>query len=135
MKERLKSSEVRISIREFERVLPEICDAKISYVPGNWTPDNPLHGTCVPVALVAQRFFGGRLLRAELKPFPKYKYMGWHWVNLLPNGKVKDFTKQQFGSDYPQGMEFVEKPPYSILRHPDVKYRTNLLYRRLLRVI
>jgi hypothetical protein len=127
--------EVRITPREFERVLPRICDANISYVPETWTPDNPLHGTCVPVALVAQKLFGGKLLRAELKAFPKYRYMGWHWINLMPDGQMRDFSKAQFGDDYPENMDFKEKPAYKIRRVASVVYRTNLLYKRLLKVI
>jgi len=133
--ERNRHFEIQISIREFEQILPKICDASISYVPEQWTPDNPLCGTCVPVALVANRVFGGKLLRADLRPFPKFKYMYWHWANLLPGGKVRDFTRIQFGDDYPQDLEFVEKPPSTITGHSNFVTRSNLLYKRLLREI
>jgi len=125
-------SEISITPLEFEKILPEICDAEISYVPERWTPDNSLCGTCVPVALVANRVFGGKLLRADLKPFPKFKYMRWHWANFLPGGIIRDFSRIQFGDDYPEGMEFVEKPAETITRHSNVVTRTNILYERLL---
>lgn len=133
--ERAGNSEIQLSVEEFEQILPKICDEKISYVPDHWTPENPLCGVCIPVALVAKRLFGGKLLRADLKPFPKFKYMYWHWANLLPNGEIKDFTESQFGDDYPQDLDFVEKPSSTITRHSNVVMRSNLLYKRLLRKI
>lgn len=136
MSERLKP-EIQISVREFEKILPTICDAKIAKYPESWTPDNPLFGTCVPVSIVAQRVFGGKLLRASLKPFPEFsrKYMSWHWINLLPNGREKDFTRAQFTDGYPSGMRFVERPLSRVRNIPDVAYRSNLLYKRLLKVV
>jgi len=133
--ERGEFSEIQISIEEFEEILPKICDAEISYTPKMWTPDNPLCGTCVPVALVANRLFSGKLLRADLKPFPKFKYMRWHWFNLLPDGQVRDFTRAQFGDDYPEGMEYIRKSPSYITRHANIIRRTEILYQRLLREI
>jgi len=133
--ERTRFSEIQISEKEFEQILPRICDASISYDPERWTPDNPLYGTCVPVSLVARPIFGGLLLRADLKSFPKYRHLEFHWVNLPPDKRIKDFTQTQFGDDYPEGMEYVRKSPSSILRHTDVAQRTHLLYQRLLREI
>lgn len=133
--ERIAFSEIKITTREFEQILPQICDAKISKYPQRWTPDNPLLGTCLPVALVSQRFFGGQLLRASLKPFPEFRYMFWHWINLLPNGKRKDFTEPQFKNKYPEEMVFIEQQASLVTRIPDVLYRSELLYKRLLKHI
>ena len=130
--ERLGLPETQISMEEFANILPKICDASISYVPDHWTPDNPLCGTCTPVALVANRLFGGKLL---LKSFPKFKYMKWHWFNLLPDGSVRDFTRAQFGNDYPEGMKYIQKTPSSVMRYINIAQRTNTLYQRLLREI
>ncbi|HUC94924.1 MAG TPA: hypothetical protein VMR19_02915 [Candidatus Saccharimonadales bacterium] len=129
--ERIGNSEIQISEAEFEHILPKICDAEISYDPEGWTFNNPLYGTCVPVSLVAKKIFGGSLLRADLKDLPRYRHMEFHWVNLL-NGRIMDFTRAQFGEEYPEGMEYVRKSPSSILRHTDVARRTCLLYQRLL---
>jgi hypothetical protein len=133
-KERSNLPEIQISIEEFENTLPKICDASISYTPKIWTPDNPLCGACVPVALVANRLFGGKLLRADLRSFPKFKYMKWHWFNLLPDGSVKDFTRAQFGNDYPEGMKYIQRTSSSVMRHINIAKRTNTLYQRLLGV-
>lgn len=135
--ERSRSTEIKISVLEFEQVLPQICDAKIAKHPDSWTPDNPLFGTCVPVAVVAQRLFGGKLLRASLKPFPEIsrKYMNWHWMNRLPNGESRDFTQAQFGNEYPRGMQFIEIPISRVANIPDVAQRSDLLYKRLLKVV
>lgn len=120
--------------KEFVKILPKICDAKITKYPALWNSKNPLFGTCVPVSLVAQKLFGGKLLRANLKPFPEHakNYSHWHWANLLPNGEVVDFTAGQFEGNYPWGLEFVVRPTSSITRYPDVVGRSNLLLRRLL---
>ena len=131
--ERTGFSEIQISEKEFEQILPKICNISVSYVPEGWTPDNPLYGTCVPVSLVAKRIFGGKLLRADLEPFPKFRHMKFHWVNLLPDKRIKDFTQDQFGDDYPEGMKYVQKSPSSILRFDNVAYRSELLYKCLLR--
>jgi hypothetical protein len=128
--ERIGNSEIKISVYEFEEILPKICDAEISYDPEGWTPDNPFYGTCVPVSLVARKIFGGKLLRASLEQFPKYRHMEFHWVNLI-DGEITDFTRAQFREEYPEGMEYVRKSPSSILRHDNVGRRTYLLYQRL----
>lgn len=132
-RERLQTSEIQITFKEFEKILPEICDASISRYPGLWKPDNPLSGTCVPVSMVAQTIYGGKLVRANLKPYPEFRKMYWHWANILPNNKFKDFTKSQFGSNYPKDLIFIEKNGFDILHHPDVFRRYDILYRRLLR--
>lgn len=134
-KEKSFSSEIQLSVREFEKVLPKICDAEISYIPERWTPENPLYGTCVPVTVVANKVFGGNLLCAELKPYPEFKHMGWHWANELPGGRLKDFTRAQFGRNYPEGMQFTPRTAYSVLRRENVRVRTDILFRRLLREI
>lgn len=131
--ERNERQKPQITIHEFEKLLPRICDAKIAAYPGSWTPENPLYSACVPVTIVAHKIFGGKFLRADLRPFPEFKHMRYHWVNLLANGKIKDFTEDQFGDNYPKGMKFVEKSPSIIVRIPGAVYRSNLLYRRLLK--
>ena len=132
--ERSELQSIEITEREFKQILPTICDAEISKYPESWSPDNPLGGACVPVSLVAQRIFGGKLIRAELKDFPEFKFMRWHWANLFGD-KVKDFTKPQFGRNYPKEMFFIPRTPSSILRHEEVRDRYELLFGRLLHKI
>ena len=81
--------------REFRTILRRICDAKTSYCPKDWKPENPLYGHCTIVSLLAQDIYGGELLRVKLPP------RDWHWWNRLPNGKEVDFTREQYGSSCP----------------------------------
>jgi len=47
--------------------------------------------------------FGGELRRASLEGVPEFKRMGAHYWNGLPDGSEEDFTRQQFGENYPAG--------------------------------
>lgn len=90
-----------LSIEQFEKILPKICDKKTSSDPDGWTPQNPLWGHCAVVSLVAQNLFGGTLLRASLEntQFAAMRSHYWNWP--LDQAHV-DFTKDQFGDSYPE---------------------------------
>lgn len=88
----------------FKEILPEICDRETSQDPKRWTPENPLYGHCAVVSLVAQNLFGGALARISLINVPDFSHMRSHYFNLLADGSLEDFTREQFGSRYPQGL-------------------------------
>jgi len=85
-----------ITIEQFEKILPLICDAETVMFPARWTPDNPLKNHCAVVSLIAQNLFGGELMRAVMADGDS------HYWNRLPDGTEKDFTKSQFGHAYPE---------------------------------
>lgn len=54
-----------------------------------WRPENPGHGQDAITALVVQDLLGGHLLRAEVDGY------GFHYWNLLPDGRPYDLTLGQ----------------------------------------
>ena len=97
-----------ITLDDFEKLLPKICNVETSLDAEGWSEDNPLWGQCEVVSLVAQNLFGGKLLRASLEGTP-YAEARSHYWNELPNGEQRDFTAAQFTEGYPEGLEFVER--------------------------
>lgn len=114
-----------INRREFRRILRQVCDAKTSYYPKRWKPENPLYGHCTVASLLAQDVYGGELLRVSLLSGD------WHWWNLLPNGREVDFTREQYGKDFPvfPWPEVRERKPL-LARSASVAQRYRLLKKR-----
>lgn len=91
-------TEPRISIPEFEALLPKVCSAETSADAAKWTPKNPLYGHCAVVTVIAQELFGGKILRADLDP--KANMGSSHYLNSfygVDGYFPHDFTKSQFG--------------------------------------
>lgn len=92
-----------VSVEKFKEVLPLICDAETSADPKGWTPENPLWAHCANVTVVAEKIFGGDIMRTpSLKRIPGWEHINSsHYWNRLPDGRTEDFTAPQFGSVYP----------------------------------
>lgn len=90
----------KISAAEFEKILPNICGRETSSNPAGWNPKNPLHGHCAVVSLLAQDLFGGELLRISLDG-TVFAEMKSYYYNRLPGGEAYDFTRAQFGNQFP----------------------------------
>lgn len=75
--------------RELELVLPQVWDASTSYNPSSWSKDNPALGQCAVTALVVNDLEGGQIISGTVNGFE-------HYWNLLPSGKEKDLTREQF---------------------------------------
>ena len=86
----------RITVAEFEKILPKICDRKTSYDPDRWTPENPLWAHCAIVAVLAHLYFGGDVMYASIVNTPDLPANMRHYWNILPSGIAKDFTDKQF---------------------------------------
>jgi deoxycytidylate deaminase len=127
----INNKEAPISTEQFINILPQVCDDKTSQSPDLWTQDNPLLGHCAVVSLVAQNLFGGDLLRASLEKYPDWSYARSHYVNILPNGKIIDFTKAQFKDNYPDDFEFEKRDRDYVLGYPETQRRFSLLSYRL----
>jgi len=125
-----KSPETSLSIEKFDEILPKICDTETSLDSAGWSKDNPLYGHCAVASVLAQGIFGGRLMRADLTKYSEYAHMRSHYVNLLPNGEMKDFTLPQFKGKRPNDLEFVERTREYVLSNPDTAKRYNLLLQR-----
>lgn len=82
--------------------------------PHNWTPENPAWGQCVPTALVAQDFFGGKILQTIVRiKKENHPPEVSHFWNRLPDGREIDFTKEQLPND----AEILEDEIKTISRH------------------
>ncbi len=121
-----------VSIEDFEKLLLEICDAETSMDPGGWTEKNPLWGHCAVVSLLAQDIFGGELLRVSLEG-TAFAQMKSHYYNRLLNSDKteKDFTREQFGGNYPAGLEVTTRTREYVLSYPPTAKRYELLKSRL----
>ncbi len=87
-----------MKLSELKKLLKASWSKETSADPKNWTLKNPSWGQCAVTALVVQDFLGGELVRTVVEKF------GSHYWNKLPNGKEKDFTRQQF----PEGTIILE---------------------------
>ncbi len=120
----------RISLREFRKILPLICDKKTAYCAREWSKNNPLWGHCAVVALLIQEIFGGDILRASLKgtEFAKARF---HFWNLLPDKQEADETRIQFRGKFPKGLKTISRKRNQLLRIEQVAQRYNLIRNRL----
>lgn len=123
----------RISPEDLEKIFPLICTKETTFPKAKktWIEENPLHGQCTAVALVAQDLLGGDLIRASLENNPDFKYMRFHYWNRLPDGREVDFTKAQFQDKYPKGLTGEVRKRKEILRIKNVEERYKLLSLRL----
>lgn len=115
----------------FKELLPVICDQETSQDSNGWTPENPLWGHCAVVSLVAQNLFGGELLRGSLTEVPGFEHMRSHYWNKLADGNIEDFTKPQFGANYPHGLKAEVRERSYVLSFPETVKRYKLLALRL----
>ncbi len=95
---------VQMTVKNFRKILPKICGKDTSFDPKGWDKENSFWGHSSVVSLLAQSLFGGKIYGVDLKgtQFAKMKFHLW---NIFPNGKMKDFTRSQFGDEYPGELE------------------------------
>ena len=118
-----------MSLESFEKALPSICDRQTSADPDGWTEGNPLWGHCAVASLLAQDMFGGELLRASLVSTP-FAQMRSHYWNRLPDSREKDFSRAQFGDQYPTLTGEVRTRDY-VLSNSETAMRYALLVGRM----
>ncbi len=93
-----------MTVRKFKTILPKICGKDTSFDPDGWTKENMLWGHCAVVTLLAQSLFQGGILGVSLKG-TKFAKMKFHFWNMFPDYKQKDFTRSQFDGEFPNGLE------------------------------
>jgi len=120
-----------LTIEQFSNLLPGLCDRSTSQDSDNWTSHNPLWGHCAVIALVAQDYFGGTLVRCSLSSVPELAYMRSHYWNQLPSGEEIDFTRKQFNKTQliPSVGEIRDRE--YVLSFPDTKKRYEILSERI----
>ena len=120
---------------KLKELLPVICDQETSQDSNGWTLENPLWGHCAVVSLVAQNLFGGELLRGSLMEVPGLEHMRSHYWNKLADGEIEDFTKPQFGANYPSGLKAEVRGRSYVLSYPETVKRYKLLAFRLAKAV
>lgn len=93
-----------MTISNFAKLLPKICGKDTSFDPLGWTRENMLWGHSAVVSLLAQSLFQGEILYVPLEG-TKFASMKFHFWNSFPSGWQKDFTRVQFGKEYPTDLE------------------------------
>ena len=90
------------SIPGLKYFLKNSVSAETSVNPMKWSKENPFYGHCAVIALVVQDELGGKILRGELSEEWRKK-LGYssHYWNILADGKIVDFSKEQFPKDFP----------------------------------
>jgi hypothetical protein len=89
----------------------------------NWTRDNPSYGQCAVTCLAMQDAYGGEIYECMVNGKR-------HYVNILPQGTMYDFTAEQFG----QNVSYEDmrlRTRASLLKSKSVKERYALLKARL----
>lgn len=117
----------KFSPEQFESILPFVCERSTSSDPDNWTLANPLWGQYAVVSLVAQDLFGGELLRVSLEGVAGFEHLRSHYFNRLPDGSIRDFTRGQFGDQYPIFKETERRPRAYVLSFAESRERYKLL--------
>ena len=123
-----------LSPETLAEILPQICSAATSADPPNWHFSNPLWGHCAVASLLAQKLFGGELLRASLQG-TAYAVMGSHYWNRLGSGVEQDFTAAQFREGYPRGLRAEERARSYLLSNDATLARYALLSLEFARTI
>lgn len=118
-----------MTISKFKKILPKICGKDTSYDPKGWMKNNPFWGHCAVVALLAHSLFAGVIWFVNLKG-TKFAKMKFHFWNVFPNGVAYDFTRSQFGKEYPGELEIMSVEAGSLLKDKSTLRRFNLLRER-----
>ena len=85
---------------EFLNKVRKILSKETSFDPDNWTKNNPFYGHCAVVTLLAQDFFGGKILKSSLLN-TSFSALKSHYWNLFLS-EEKDFTEEQFKKNKPR---------------------------------
>lgn len=104
---------------ELRNKLHKAWSRETSYIPEEWSEQNPSRGQCAVTALLVQEYMGGNIVKCNV-----VGDVSSHFYNMLENGEVVDFTREQFGSNF----QFTDEAIVSraSVMHPktEVRYKT-----------
>lgn len=92
-----------------------------SFLPDEWSAENPARGQCAVTAIVVQDYLGGDIVKCDV-----IGDHDAHFFNKLEDGSVVDLTQSQF----PDGSEFVNEKLANrekMLSYPGTQNRYNTL--------
>jgi hypothetical protein len=116
----------------FKQRIKTIAQPDTSADPSGWSEVNPLWGHCAVVALLAQDYFGGELVRGDLSNHPKYSHLRSHYWNRLPDGQEIDFTAEQYPDLAFTELDSEVRDRARVIEYPDTEKRYQLLKECLL---
>ncbi len=118
-----------MEIRELKQLLIESWNLE-TCSPGlrdKWNKENPSLGQCAITALIANDFFGGKIMRCMASS-------GSHYYNIIDDELV-DLTVEQFLGEIPQYENGEERTREYLLGNNDTKNRYLLLNKNLQELI
>ena len=104
-----------------EKKLLSAWSRETSYLPDEWSTENPARWQCAVTAIVVQELFGGDILKCNVSGEGSS-----HFYNIVRNGELVDFTRSQFNEDSIFSADKIVTLE-SIFSHPD----TVLRYKKL----
>jgi hypothetical protein len=102
------------SLQQLTNALHQAWDAHTGYAGvGKWSPTNPARGQCVTSSLVVQDYFGGDIVRYEVKGDGIDET---HYFNILGDGTIIDTTGSQYTTLVTMKLKPVDLGSYATLR-------------------
>lgn len=89
-----------------------------------WSADNPSYGQCAVSCLAMQDIYGGDIYECKVNGKR-------HYVNILPQGTMYDFTAEQFNIKCIKYDDMKPRTRSSLLKSASVKERYLMLKARL----
>jgi hypothetical protein len=112
------------SLKQLTNALRQAWNAETGYAGvGVWTSSNPSRGQCVTSSLVVQDYFGGDIVRYEVKGVGIDET---HYFNILDDGTIIDTTGSQYKitvSMHPKPVKLGEYPTLRDKRLADEETR------------
>jgi hypothetical protein len=112
-----------ITPRLFSQIIVNICARDTSADMKSWSSLNPLSGHCAVVALLAQEYFGGIIIRLSLADVEEYKHFRSHYINRFSSGLDRDFTFSQFSTRLPPNLPREVRSRDQLLANEDTRKR------------
>ena len=131
----LPGTPMEITKDNLTQILKVVARRDTSANPEGWAEESPLWGHCAVAALVAQDYFGGKLMRGSLEQVSKYSHARSHYWNRLPSGNEIDFTAGQYPDITFRELYAEERSREHVLSHPDTVRRYKLLSKRVKKYI
>ncbi|HXK38115.1 MAG TPA: hypothetical protein VJ579_03535 [Candidatus Paceibacterota bacterium] len=112
-----------ITPRLFSQIILNICARDTSADAKTWSSHNPLSGHCAVVALLAQEYFGGIIIRLSLDSVEGYAHFRSHYINRFSSGLDRDFTASQFIARLPSNLPREIRNREQLLANEDTRKR------------
>lgn len=102
------------TLEQLTNALHQAWDAETGYAgSGVWTSSNPARGQCVTSSLVVQDYWGGDIVRYEVKG---ENIDETHYFNVMDDGTIIDTTGSQYKIPVSMSPKTVNLGGYSTLR-------------------